>query len=108
MQKPIKIFEDCNENLIKKGDFDQFSKQKNIYIEKYFDISEKYGIVYRLNNGLIGVSFNDRSKIIMHFDLLNFTYIEKNFENKEFNQTTYKTNDFPDKIKKKSKSLFNL
>ena len=38
--------------------------KKEVWITKWVDYSNKYGLGYLLNNGYIGVYFNDTTKII--------------------------------------------
>ena len=40
------------------------SQTEIVYVHQYLDYSSKYGLGYRLNNGDLGVLFNDNSKIV--------------------------------------------
>jgi len=42
----------------------KFSQYK-IYIRKYFDFSQKYGIGYVMSTGAYGIIFNDDTKIFL-------------------------------------------
>ena len=48
-----------------------------IWVKKWIDYSSKYGLGYLLNNGNIGVYFNDSTKIIYKPNGCNFIYIER-------------------------------
>ena len=52
----------------------------DIYVKKYYDYFEKYGIGYILNNGFIGVFYRDRTKMILNTKKNKYKYIEKNRE----------------------------
>jgi len=38
-------------------------KSSPLYIKKWIDYSQNYGIIYQLNDGTVGVQFNDKSVI---------------------------------------------
>jgi len=40
------------------------STRTDTYVKKWVDYSSKYGLGYLLSNGMIGVFFNDSTKII--------------------------------------------
>lgn len=44
-------------------------------MKKWVNYSEKFGIGYILNNGIIGIFFNDKSKIILSNFGITFHYI---------------------------------
>jgi len=48
----------------------------DIWVTKWIDYSSKYGLGYILNNGNIGVYFNDSTKILELKD--EFMYIQRN------------------------------
>ena len=78
-------------------------KDIDIYITKYYDYKKKFGIVYLLNNGYIGVYFRDKSIMTFNKNIKNneFKYKEKNeeiFKN-------YKINDYPNILESKFKIL---
>ena len=46
-------------------------------ILQYVDFSSKYGIGYKLTNGIYGVLFNDSTKIVLDPNLFDFDYIAR-------------------------------
>ena len=46
-------------------------------ILQYVDFSTKYGIGYKLTNGVYGVLFNDSTKIVLDPNLFDFEYIAR-------------------------------
>jgi hypothetical protein len=57
------------------------------YISKWIDYSNKYGIAYTLTNDIVGVYYNDNSKIALHPDNHTFDYIDKGLDHKEIHET---------------------
>ena len=49
----------------------------SIWVKKWIDYSSKYGLGYLLNNGNIGIYFNDSTKIIYKPNGCNFIYVER-------------------------------
>jgi polo-like kinase 1 len=42
------------------------STSKNeVYVKKWVDYSSKYGLGYLMSNGMVGVFFNDSTKIVL-------------------------------------------
>ena len=39
--------------------------QESVYISKWVDYSNKYGLGYQLTNGSVGVLFNDGTKMVL-------------------------------------------
>lgn len=77
-------------------------KLQNVYIRKWVDYSEKYGIGYLLSNGSIGVFFNDTSKIILDKQGVNFAYMErKKSERQDYVIHKGKLAEYPKEIKQK-------
>lgn len=69
------------------------------YVKKWVNFSEKFGIGYILNNGIIGIFFNDKTKIVLSNFGITFHYIENS------EKETYNIVSFPEKISKKVKLL---
>ena len=80
--------------------------KKEIYVIKWVDYSNKYGLGYILNNGYIGVYFNDTTKIVLNPIEKTFTYIDKKMIDEQELLYTFSMNEYPDEIKKKV-YLFN-
>ena len=80
--------------------------KKEIYVTKWVDYSNKYGLGYILNNGYIGVYFNDTTKIVLNPIEKTFTYIDKKMIDEQELLYTFSMNEYPDEIKKKV-YLFN-
>jgi len=49
----------------------------SIWVKKWVDYSQKYGLGYLLSNGAAGVFFNDSTKIILQPDSESFAYLER-------------------------------
>jgi len=49
--------------------------KKNVIIQKWIDYRKKYGVGYSLNNGSVGVWFNDNTRILLHPDKETITYM---------------------------------
>ena len=77
--------ENQNENEEKEKEKEKEKKLKGaeIFVTKWVDYSSKYGLGYLLNNGCIGVYFNDCSKIIINPITNNICYAERELENKK-------------------------
>ena len=94
------------ENLIPPFIDSTFLSNKEVYVTKWVDYSNKYGLGYILNNGLIGVYFNDNTKMLFNPIGNRITYVERKISEKQELLYTFSTNEFPDDIKKKVE-LFN-
>jgi len=70
-----------------------------LYVKKWVDYSNKYGLGYLLSNGSVGVYFNDSTKIISSSCGSFFKYVGK--EDKENEPEKYDFFDFPKKLEKK-------
>lgn len=77
--------------------------ERNVTVKKWIDYSSKYGIGYALNNGMIGVYFNDSTKMLTCSED-NFFYIERVDREDVIKKHSFK--DYPNELKKKV-SLFN-
>ena len=80
--------------------------KKEIWVTKWVDYSNKYGLGYLLNNGYIGVYFNDTTKIILNPVQKKFTYIDKKMVDDQELLYTFSMKEYPDEMKKKV-YLFN-
>ncbi|KAI3645799.1 hypothetical protein MP228_008727 [Amoeboaphelidium protococcarum] len=74
-----------------------------VFISKWIDYSNKYGLGYQLTNGSIGVHFNDSSSIILAANEQNFEYLEyaKGTERSVMNRHAYTLGDYPQSLNKK-------
>ena len=73
--------------------------KKEIWVTKWVDYSNKYGLGYLLNNGYIGVYFNDTTKIILNPVKKKFTYIDKKMIDDQELLYTFSIKEYPDDIK---------
>ena len=74
-----------NNEIQQKGKFEQnkiSGNSSNVHEIKWVDYSSKYGFGYLLNNGHVGVYFNDSTIIIYKPNGTNFFYIEENTKEK--------------------------
>ena len=70
------------------------------FITKFVDYSNKYGIAYKMNNGNIGVYFNDNSKMLLFSDNYTFNYYEKGSDKIE-KQVTFNFDNYKQGLQKK-------
>jgi polo-like kinase 1 len=80
---------------------DSPKSESTIFIKKWVDCSAKYGIGYLLSNGLVGVFFNDSTKIILH-PKGHFNYIDRHQLDKTEYIATYTLDTYPIELKKKA------
>ena len=74
-----------NNEIQQKGKFEQnkiIGNSSNVHDIKWVDYSSKYGFGYLLNNGHVGVYFNDSTIIIYKPNGTNFFYIKENTKEK--------------------------
>ena len=81
--------------------YSTFLSNKEVYVTKWVDYSNKYGLGYILNNGLIGVYFNDNTKMLYNPNNKRITVVERKFSDKQELLYTFSTNEFPDDIRNK-------
>lgn len=67
-----------------------------IFVKKWIDYSEKYGVAYSLNNKNIGIYFNDYSRLISDVKGTCFKYYDRNVGDLQFAQQ-----ELPSDLKKK-------
>lgn len=60
-----------------------------VWISKWVDYTDKYGIGYQLCDNSIGVFFNDSTHLVLHADGKNFQYIERNAEGHYYNMDNF-------------------
>ena len=91
----MKILSPENQNIPK--------SKTEIFVRKWIDCSDKYGIGYLLSNGSSGVYFNDSSNVVMGQNSSKVYYIEKKSEEKKNEIECYTLEDYPKEIEKKIK-----
>ncbi|EAR81887.2 Serine/Threonine kinase domain protein (macronuclear) [Tetrahymena thermophila SB210] len=72
-----------------------------IWVTQWVDYSNKYGLGYALNNGTIGVFFNDFTKIVIDPEGQYIEYYEKQPEEKYQKSITFTPDNYPQELKKK-------
>lgn len=81
----------------------------DIWVVRYMDYTNKYGLGYLLNNGCAGVYFNDSTKIIMSADGAIFQYFERkrrggtgtSASESDHTKMTYLVSSYPQELSKK-------
>lgn len=64
--------------------------EREPYLEKWVDLSQKYGFGYKLSNGCYGVLFNDGTTIINYKDTMIYIWMECDTEMRsEYTIETY-------------------
>ena len=76
-------------------------KGAEIYVNKWVDYSTKYGLGYLLNNGNVGVYFNDYTKILLNPTSNDFIYVERKMKDQKDMIISFKLKGEPKEIKKK-------
>ena len=76
-------------------------KGAEIYVNKWVDYSTKYGLGYLLNNGNVGVYFNDYTKILLNPKSNDFIYVERKMKDQKDMIISFKLKGEPKEIKKK-------
>lgn len=74
-----------------------------VFVSKWIDYSNKYGLGYQLTNGSVGVYFNDSTSIILSANDVNFEYLEyaRGSEKTVMNRHGYQLTQHPDHLQKK-------
>ena len=91
-----------NDNKEKEKEKEQEKlKGAETYVTKWVDYSSKYGLGYLLNNGNIGVYFNDYTKILLNPTSNDFSYVERKTNDEKDMIISFKLNGEPKEIKKK-------
>jgi len=81
---------------------EEASNKNAVIIEKWIDYRKKYGVGYCLNNGSIGVWFNDNTRILLHPDKDTITYMGSTTRKwREEPLDTFKKTKHSPKLKKK-------
>ena len=94
-------------NNNEKNEIEEKEKEKEkikgaeIFVTKWVDYSSKYGLGYLLNNGFIGVYFNDCSKILFKPKNNNINYIERKTSNEKDMIYSFSLNGAPKEMQKK-------
>jgi polo-like kinase 1 len=71
-----------------------------VYVKKWIDYTNKYGIGYKLSNEGFGVYFNDNTKIVLMPDMESVFYVQK-FQGQQESQELYSIQQYPAELKKK-------
>ncbi|KAL7749927.1 Cell cycle serine/threonine-protein kinase cdc5/MSD2 [Sorochytrium milnesiophthora] len=74
-----------------------------VFISKWIDYSNKYGLGYQLTNGCVGVYFNDSTSIILAANDLNFEYLyyARGGERSVMRRQAHTLEDYPPELSKK-------
>ena len=73
--------------------------EHDVWITKCLNYSDKYGIGYQLSNGIIGVHFNDLTKLCLDPNFYHLDYFELNSQKMEVkNPDVLNVDDYPETI----------
>jgi polo-like kinase 1 len=72
-----------------------------LWVKKWVDYSNKYGLAYMLSNGCAGVYFNDSTKIVAAASGDSFQYTAKQPGNREEETESFEFAGFPQELQKK-------
>lgn len=75
------------------------------WVTRWVDYSAKYGVVYSLPDGSIGVYFNDSTKAIATPDGARFDYITRSTAEQPAVRSTHTFEDYPAELQKKATLL---
>lgn len=70
-----------------------------MWVSKWVDYTEKYGLGYLLSNGSVGVFFNDSTKIVQTPELDAFEYMDRRHDNEKV--VRYSMGGYPAELQKK-------
>ncbi|KAJ3027347.1 UNVERIFIED_CONTAM: Cell cycle serine/threonine-protein kinase cdc5/MSD2 [Siphonaria sp. JEL0065] len=75
----------------------------DVFIIKWIDYSNKYGLGYQLQDGTIGVYFNDSTSILLSVDghHIEYLYHESGAEGTRLHRAPHKMTTYPETLKKK-------
>jgi len=95
-------FEDV-ENGIDSQEINEPIENPKVFISKWIDYSNKYGLGYQLTNSCVGVYFNDSTSIILSADEEHFEYLYYTKENDQpvMQKAQYTLEDYPNDLHKK-------
>lgn len=65
-----------NTNSLNSNISDKTENYEYGYVKKWINYSEKFGIGFILNNGIIGIMFNDKSRIVLSNFGVTFHYFQ--------------------------------
>lgn len=83
--------------------------EHDVWVTKCLNYSDKFGVGYLLSNGLIGVIFNDLTKLVLDPNNYHLDYFELDeFKREKKNQLVRNTLDYPDFLLKKFKILIHF
>ncbi|KAI9139727.1 kinase-like domain-containing protein [Paraphysoderma sedebokerense] len=75
----------------------------SVFISKWIDYSNKYGLGYQLTNGCVGVYFNDSTSIILSADEKHFEYLyyARGTDKSIMKRQSHTLDDYPPELYKK-------
>ena len=76
-------------------------KGAEVYVTKWVDYSSKYGLGYLLNNGNIGIYFNDCSKLLFNSKTNGINYVERKMTEEKDMIYSFDINGAPKELNKK-------
>ena len=76
-------------------------KGPDIWVKKWANYSQKYGLGYLLSSGFFGVLFIDNSKIILNPESKIFFYIDKRKPDMKETISKHKIDDYPKELERK-------
>ncbi|CAG8732606.1 15128_t:CDS:2, partial [Acaulospora colombiana] len=82
-----------------------------VFVSKWMDYSNKYGLGYQLTDGSVGVYFNDKTTLVMSPDGIHFEYVYnlRNSDNSVSSRRSFYTvNEHPKDLHKKLYLLKNF
>ena len=77
------------------------SSSEHLWVKKWVDYSNKYGLGYLMSNSCVGVFFNDSTKIISSGTGDFFQYMHRPSAAREAEINSYNFKEYPEELKKK-------
>lgn len=78
-------------------------KEPLVFVSRWIDYSNKWGLGYQLSNGNIGVYFNDQTNLVMACDQQHFEYLDwvPQSDRLALNRIAFNAHNYPSELHKK-------
>ena len=76
-------------------------KEAEVWVKKWVDYSQKYGLGYYLSNDATGVFFNDSTKVVLDPNGHHFNYMERRYQDRQDVGKQYTLTEYPKDLQKK-------
>ncbi|KAL2915687.1 Cell cycle serine/threonine-protein kinase cdc5/MSD2 [Polyrhizophydium stewartii] len=103
INNPTSGVDEINEGIAQFGLEELQLDHPDMFVTKWIDYSNKYGLGYQLRDGSVGVYFNDLTTIILAADNHHFEYLHynRNGSRTVMHRDAYTFDNFPESLNKK-------